>query len=150
MIKGLFKGLGYLLYFTFPILLCVVAFFGGGAAGDAAFGGRYEKWEQEQISGFTHTVTIYWDESNVPSILEVREDINWNINGCNEVQKLYGSLEQNETVTELPERSYRQNMIFVGLFTTPDGGTQYVNTAGYSLRSVTSDLTLYAVWRVME
>lgn len=162
--KGLFKAIGYLLYFTLPIIFCVVAFFLGGFASDAAFGNRYENWKTEQINLHMHTITIYWDEAGTQTTyLSVRDDLNWNISGCkNEGGNDFGlyyttfsgyaDLKFFEGIPEIvmPQQTQREGHVFKGLYTSPYGGTQFVNAAGYSVRTVTMDIELYALWQEVE
>lgn len=175
-----FKGIGYLFYFTLPIIFCAIGVGGGFLLGGFTMAQNQKNYLDSLIEDYTHTVTIWWDsEGKLQSEIKVREDINWNINGVlATVNKEYrsddvpfyydvfidvGKRDQDKTIKqfqfiqhewdinrglyELPEEAKRAGLKFLGLFNTPYGGTQFVNGAGYSLRDVTMDLVLYAVWQ---
>jgi hypothetical protein len=46
----------------------------------------------------------------------------------------------------LPSNAYQSGGKFLGLFTSPYGVEQYVDSNGYSLKNVKSDIVLYAVF----
>lgn len=51
-------------------------------------------------------------------------------------------------VQQAIQAAQEQGLTFGGLYTAPQGGgEQYANANGCALRSVTRDITLYAVWR---
>ncbi len=156
LLKSIFKAIGYLLYYILPIIFCVVAFFLGGIVGNAAFDG-FSKWEAEQKSLHTHTLTIYWDETGTQTTyLNVRDDLEWNISGYGGDYGLYYSnftsyadidFYGEAPAVLMPSQSQREGYKFMGLYTSPYGGTQFVNAAGYSVREVTMDIVLYALWQ---
>lgn len=156
LIKGIIKGIGYLLYFTLPIIFCVVGFFVGEAVANAAFGKRYYGWEAEQKEKHSHLITIHWDETGSRTTeITVRDDINWTISGSKNDYGLYYTYftghanlttQKDNSAVIMPQESIRAGYKFMGLYTSPFGGTQFVNAAGYSIRTVTMDLDLYALW----
>lgn len=157
--KILAKGIGRLLYYTLPLIFCVVAFFLGVAACDGVFNGKYEAWEMQQRVKHTHTVNIHWGDGDI-TVLEIRDDLNWNICGCNDIELYYknnldyykNEHESDKSVPELvmPQKSKREGYKFIGLFMSPLGGTQFVNSAGYSVRTIEFDIDLYAVWQEVD
>ena len=128
----------------------------GGIAGNAAFGNGFEKWEAEQISSHTHTLTIHWDEAGTQTTyLNIRDDIEWNISGYGyDFGLYYSSFTSYADINfygetpeiHMPSQAQREGYKFMGLYTSPYGGTQFVNAAGYSVRTVTMDIDLYALW----
>lgn len=155
-----------------PILLCGIALFGGLFIGGLASDQTFKGWLNKRLAEYTHTVTVHWGEGTADTVFTVREDLNWDINGIamaignngkDEMPHYYpefiedGGTSADPDVTtfsarhalkiELPSGAERDGYIFLGLFTEADGGECYVNGAGYSLRTVTGDITLYAHWQ---
>ncbi len=155
LIKLIFKGIGYFLKYTLPLWFCVIGFFLGAISSGFAFGNKYSEWELEQRALHTHNVTIHWDEGSDITYLEVRDDLNWNICGYADrgTIGLYYTKYQNWYYQasipqiEMPEQSKKVGYNFMGLYTSPLGGTQFVNAAGYSVRTVDVDIDLYAIWQ---
>lgn len=157
LIKWACKGLFYFLRYTWPVLLCVATFFLGAISSDAAFGGKYREWEMAQRELHTHNVTIHWDEGSSITRLKIRDDLNWNICGYNSDQYSDFGLFYTDYLDpytqasipeiKMPQQANKVGYKFMGLYTSPLGGTQFVNAAGYSVRTVDMDIDLYAVWQ---
>ena len=179
-IKLVFKGIGYVFYYTLPIIFCAIGVIGGIFVSGITMSQNQKNYLNSLIDDYTHTVTIWWDSEGIlQSEIKVREDVNWSINGvlATENKDHYSSddypyyclefidqekHDQDRTVKQfkfiptefdkynglydLPNEAKKAGFKFLGLFNTPYGGTQFVNGAGYSLRDVTMDLVLYAVW----
>ncbi len=133
------------------ILAVVLACRWGAAAGISWTDGKYKKYVEKTKLKNTCEVTIYWDEDGVRSdTIEVRKDLNWGINGDYEGSYSYG-LYYVETNPSSPlwgveDKMPKGKTKFAGLWTSAYGGTQVVNSAGYSLMQITEDCALYAVW----
>lgn len=140
------------LFYTFPIWLAFAGFFIGGAIGSNKFGDMKEDYIYETADSFTHKVTIYWDYENDPSkhtSLNIREDLNWYIYSNIKTEKLddYLYYEGNApTSFDLPILAQKAGYKFVGLFDNVYGGNQYVSAMGYSLKQITKNMTLYAIF----
>ncbi len=164
-LKYFFKGIGYVFYFIMPVLFCAIGV-GGAMVLFALTGPTRDDLVQPYIDEQTHIVTIWWDAEGVSqSEIKVREDVNWTIKGVSAGYKtpfyyetFMGSndfsqdksIKQHEEYPyefDLPKEATKEGWKFLGLFNTPFGGTQFVNGAGYSLRDVTTDMVLYAVWQ---
>ena len=112
-----------------------------------------EDFAQAKIAEYTHQVTVYWDaECTVSDVFSVREDLNWTLDAVT-VENQYSdqylepySEQEQYAPPELPKEAYRTGYRFLGLFSSPYGVEQYVDSNGYSLKSVTSNITLYACW----
>ena len=138
------KGFFYFMLYTLPLQLVVAAFFLGGLAGKAAAGDKYRVFFQQESAALTHSVIIQWDDSD-RTIIKVREDLDWTINGSDLNQDLYADSRVNSAPSI--SRDMKGNKTFAGLYTAPNGGgTQFINANGYSIKTVTQDLTLYPYW----
>lgn len=128
-----FKILFYFFKYTLPLWLCAVAFILGGSLPGLIYNASWNAYLEKQIEQNTHTVTIYWDETkNDLTTTDVRSDIEWTIDSCG--------------ITIPKKDGYG----FVGLYTSPYGGTQFVNAAGYVIKTINSDMELYACWSKKE
>ena len=137
------KGFLKFMLFTLPIQFVIAALFLGGIAGNAAAGDKYKDFFVEKSGKLTHTVTIQWDDFDKTK-MNVREDLDWTINGANLKQDLYAD---STVSTPSISNASKGGKIFMGLYTAPDGGgTQFVNAKGYSVKAVKQDLTLYPYW----
>ena len=145
--------MGRIIVIIINIYAIYLGFAWGGAVGSSWSDGKYDRWADPIKEAYTHTVTIYWNEDMTDfSTIEVRQDQNWTITGSNGYSALYTVHNPENATTEL---SYTlRNHIpagkteedFAGLWTSAYGGSQYLNSAGYSLYNVKSDMVLYAVW----
>lgn len=171
---GLGKIIKFIFKYLTPVLLCGIAVIGGIVTAALTLQQHYGGWLSNISSQYSHTVTIWWDEERgIKTTIFVREDQNWDINGTMHVRGKDGSLDdtpsyckeflsvellgEDPSVTQfmpepymapdLPQEAHKDGFAFLGLFSSPFGGTQFVNGAGYSLRRVTMDLDLYALWQ---
>ncbi|MBQ3235661.1 MAG: InlB B-repeat-containing protein [Clostridia bacterium] len=140
------------LFYTLPIWLAFAGFFLGGLIGGNKFGDMKEDYIYEQAEEFTHTVTIYCDYESNPNqtaTLKIREDLNWYIFGSLGTDRtddyLYYEKDAPKDIT-LPPYTQKEGYKFIGLFDNPYGGNQYVSAGGYSLKRVTKNVTLYALF----
>ncbi len=145
--------MGRIIVIIINIYAIYLGFAWGGMAGASWSNGKHDRWADPIIDAYTHTVTIYWNEDMTDfSTIDVRQDQNWTITGSNGYRALYTVSNPENATMELsyalsghiPEGKTVEN--FAGLFTTPWGGTPYLNAAGYSLINVKSDMVLYANW----
>ncbi|MBQ7368951.1 MAG: hypothetical protein IJW60_04520 [Clostridia bacterium] len=146
--------MGRIIVILLNLYVIYLGFTGGIATGMGWSDGKYDDWEEQRMTEYMHTVTIYWDEYGTDyTTIDVREDMNWTIQGACGVWSLYSSYSPVNTSDtglstmlsyHLPEGKTVDD--FAGLWTSAYGGTQYLNSAGYSLYNVKSDITLYAVW----
>ena len=147
--------MGTILIILINLYVIYLGFCGGSAVGTGWTEDKYDDWKDQKISEYTHQVTIYWDEDMTRvSTIYVREDMNWTIAGSYGYEDtLYGT--STPTTSEETELAYMLNgktpegktiQDFAGLWTSAYGGTQYLNSAGYSLYTIKEDITLFAVW----
>lgn len=147
--------MGRLLIILINLYVIYLGFCGGSALGTSWTEDKYDQWEDQKISEYTHKVTIYWNEDMTRySTIYVREDMNWTIEGSYGYNdSVYGA--SNPTSKEDTGLSYMLNgkmpdgktiEDFAGLWTSAYGGTQYLNSAGYSLYTIKEDIALFAIW----
>ena len=145
--------MGRIIVIIINIYAIYLGFAWGGMAGSSWSDGKHDRWADPIIDAYTHTVTIYWNEDMTDfSTIDVRQDQNWTITGSNGYRALYTVSNPENATMELsyalnghvPEGKTKED--FDGLWLNPTGGTQYLNSAGYSLYSVKSDMVLYALW----
>lgn len=156
-IKWIGIGLWYLLKYTFPLLLCVILGLGAFVGSGVVFGKKVSnKWDNYVSNNMQHTVTIYWDESRSDfTTVAVREDLEWNLVDGVAQEYTKAGFRYNDRIMgaqmsdyhNAPSQMRREGYKFLGLFDTPFGGEQYVNAAGYALRTITRDIELYANWQ---
>lgn len=154
--KALWFALKYLaiaLYYTLPIIFIFLGFVFGDGCGDDCFGDLDEKYATERCGEFTHSVTIYWDETETNySVILVREDLNWFLttnDSINYSEILYDQTQDFSSV-ELPTQTKREGYVFKGLYDLSMGnGEQYVTESGYSLKRITERIELYAYWEAV-
>lgn len=142
------KGIFYFFKYTFPIQIIALLIYLGVLAGLGTNAHKYSNWKYDKQEDYKHRIVIYWDEEQKNySEIYVREDINWSINGMCERcrEELYSSCDHLNEV-KLPAKANRNGYTFCGLGTSPYGGEMYINAAGYSLKQVTNDMNLYAIW----
>lgn len=107
----------------------------------------------------THEVSIVWGTDKAPDYIVVVENQPWTIDGRGWGDRLY--TDQHEytydsyilmvpTGIRVPEVPTRTGYVFLGLYSSDIGGVQYTNAAGYGIRPVISDMTLYALWQEAE
>ena len=147
--------MGRIIIILINLYIIYLGFGWGAAAGQGWSEGKYDDWADQVKQAYTHKITIYWDwegDTTDCSTIYVREDMNWTISGSYGYDNLYSTSNPERSETGL---SYAlSNRVpagktvedFDGLWTSAYGGTQYLNSAGYSLYNVKSDITLYAVW----
>lgn len=139
-VKMLFKSLIY----TWPLLLCFFAFFGGGSLADGIFGDKYS--EQTLADEYIITVHVHWENGEQDSYLTVRRDLEWSLaDGCKwaSPHATNGAYDRDIPAPEIPTKAgYR----FLGLYTSPSGGSMVVSPGGYSVLTLSGDIELYAVW----
>ncbi len=158
---GLFYAGKFVIKYLSPVIACVACFFIGGSCGSSCTSSRFEDWEKETRSKYAHQVVIYWDEAETDyTTIEVREDLNWTINGREGDGDVFGhngnSADGASTPSpSLPSKTQKSGYEFLGLFLDPNGvGAQVVNAKGYSVVSVKELMSLsignrikvYAVW----
>lgn len=135
------------LFYTGPILICIFAFFMGGSLANAIWGGRYSESAVED--SYEIRVTIDWQCSKGTETLTVRRDLQWTTadgkgggplfdeNGWHD----YDGYEAPPTVP------VRDGYRFLGLYTSPMGGSMVVSAGGYCVTNLPEgDITLYALW----
>ena len=137
-----------------PIFLILIAFLGGASLGNEWFVETiYGGYVSDVVDDYSHRVTVYWDEECTESdSFYVREDFNWAFNerrleySYDDVRDfdLYTDYQVGENI--LPDKASRQGYRFIGLFSSPYGVEQYVDANGYSMKTVKSDISLYAMW----
>jgi hypothetical protein len=148
------KGLLWLIVNFGHILLIPVAFFLAIGIGTSIFiEPMVEGYEDNIKEEYVHSVTVYWnDDRTVSDTFYVREDLNWTLNKYDiesPSHDYYTSLYYEENCPDmpvLPSNAYQSGGKFLGLFTSPYGVEQYVDSNGYSLKNVKSDIVLYAVF----
>lgn len=158
LIKFIFKCIGYFLKYTLPLWFCVIGCFLGLITSVYVIGDQYSGWELEQRAAHTHSVVIHWDEGSDVTTLQVRDDLNWNIcgytTGYADIGLYYTEHipHNNGSIPEIvmPQQTKKVGYNFMGLYTSPLGGTQFVNAAGYSVRTVDMDIDLYAIWQKVD
>ncbi len=145
--------MGRIIIILINLYIIFVGFSWGAEVGTGWSANKYENWSDQVKEAYTHTVTIYWDETMTDyTTISVREDINWTISGSYGYGDLYttSNPEYGDTglsymlSTHIPEGKTIAD--FDGLWTSAYGGTQYLNSAGYSLYNVKNDMALFAVW----
>lgn len=106
-----------------PILFCFFAILIGYEMGSYY---SYKYYTED------YSVTIHWSENESDcTVIEVNETFGWNI-------------------TEELSRRSKSGYEFAGLSKSPMGGIMYTNSAGYSIKTIHSDIELYAVWIPIE
>ncbi len=145
--------MGRIIIILINLYVIYLGFGWGAMTGQGWSEGKYDDWADQVKQAYTHTVTIYWDENMTDySTISVREDMNWTISGSYGYDSLYSISNPENNQSEL---SYALNGKvptgktvddFAGLWTSAYGGTQYLNSAGYSLYNIKNDITLFAVW----
>ncbi len=145
--------MGRIIIILINLYVIYLGFGWGSAVGTGWTANKYDDWADQVKQAYTHTVTIYWDENMTDySTISVREDNNWTISGSYGYGSLYtvSNPERGETglsyalIGHIPEGKTAED--FAGLWTSAYGGTQYVNSAGYSLYTVKDDMALFALW----
>lgn len=142
------KGIFYFIKYTLPVQVVALFIFIGVLIGNNINESKYSLWKYDKQQEYTYRIVIYWDEEQKNySEIYVREDINWSINGMCERcrEELYSSCGHLNDV-KLPAKASKKGYTFCGLGTSPYGGEMYINGAGYSLKQVTNDMKLYAIW----
>ena len=139
-VKMLFKSLIY----TWPLILCFVAFYGGGALANGIWGGKYSESALEEE--YVITVQVHWENGDPDSYQTVRRDLEWSLgDGCKwaKLHDTDGAYDADIPAPVIPEKpGYR----FLGLYTSPAGGSMVVSPGGYSVLTLTGDIELYAMW----
>jgi hypothetical protein len=137
---------GKVLKYTLPIIFVAVGIAIGVSSGYGVAGNTFYNWEDKKIESLCHDVTIHWNNADKDvSYLTVREDLEWNINGCESGDDLYAN--SNLSVSSLPYYATSwAGHEFLGLYTSSYGGEMVVNAAGYALVTIQYDLDLYAMW----
>lgn len=144
------KGIFYIAYYTLPIAMVIGGFAGGGNAGEAAGYSKYEKYEEARIDELSHRVIIKDGDEEIRTII-VREDKPWD---------LWGELGYDDE-QPYPTRGYevtemrlsgisKDGYRFVGLYSSPEGGTRFANASGCGIRDIKSSMTLYAVYEPID
>lgn len=145
--------MGRIIIILINLYIIFVGFSWGAEVGTGWTANKYENWSDQVKEAYTHTVTIYWDENMTDyTTISVRQDINWTISGTYGYDSLYTTTNPERGDTGLsymlnghiPEGKTAED--FDGLWTSAYGGTQYLNSAGYSLYNVKNDMALFAVW----
>ena len=145
--------MGRIIIILINLYIIYVGFGWGATVGTGWSKGKYDEWADQMKAAYTHTITIYWDENMTDySTISVREDKNWTISGAYGYDSLYTTSNPERSETGLtyalnghiPEGKTAED--FAGLWTSAYGGTQYLNSAGYSLHNVKQDIALFAVW----
>lgn len=155
MLLFIFKLLLFAGYYTLPIWIVIFGFSGGAALGSAKGQDVYDKYEREAISDLTHTVTIYTDNGSHFEI-RVREDQHWTVDGSLNSSGVpyeydeYVGTPDGDTNYVRESGLFKSGKRFLGLYTSPDGGTCFANGAGYGIKDVTGDMTLYAVYETIS
>lgn len=146
------KGIFYIAYYTMPIAMVIGGFALGGNAGDAAGYSKYEKYEEARIDELSHRVIIKDGEEEV-AVMTVREDKAWDVSGYlgydDEEPYPTRGYDANENCVKnfgLEKSGYR----FVGLYSSPEGGTRFANASGCGIRDIKSSMTLYAVYEPID
>lgn len=157
-------------YYTLPVWIVLAGFAGGGTLGSEKGQAVYDKYEEERIEELTHTVTIYRAD-NTKFTIQVREDQNWTVEGYSgydytvpfsydesdeyllsdgnddsDYDYYYGS-SSSQSVVEKMDLDGNGSKVFIGLYSSPDGGTCFANGSGCGIKDITEDITLYAVYR---
>ncbi len=82
LIKMIFKGVGYILLYTLPIIFCLVGIGAGFWVAAYSIALNQENFIESIEEPLTHNVRIQWDNAgNIVTSIVVREDLNWGING---------------------------------------------------------------------
>lgn len=145
--------MGRIIIILINLYVIYLGFGWGVSVGEGWTEGKYTKWSNQVKQAYTHTITIYWNENMTDySTISVREDTNWTISGAYGYDSLYSTSnpapsEMNLTYAlsgHIPEGKTVED--FAGLWTSAYGGSQYLNSAGYSLYNVKNDVTLFAIW----
>lgn len=147
--------MGRIFIFIINLYIIYLGFGWGVSVGEGWTLGKYDEWVEQQAAHYSHTVTIYWDEEMTEySTITVREDMNWTITGyCGPWDSVYSVSNPSSYDTglsymlngKIPEGKTIQD--FAGLWTSAYGGTQYLNSAGYSLYTIKQDTVLFALWK---
>ena len=138
--KMLFKSLIY----TWPLILCFVAFWGGGALADGIWGGKYGESTLEDE--YVITVHVHWENGDPDGYLTVRRDLAWTLEDGRKWANLHVTNGAYDADIEAPEIPTRAGYRFLGLYTSPAGGSMVVSPGGYSVLTLTGDIELYAMW----
>ena len=150
-------------YYTLPVWMVLFGFVGGGNLGSSKGEAVYDNYVEERIEELTHTVTIYHDDGSKFTI-QVRQDQNWTVEGYHSVEYTtpFSYEEYDESLLDDDDNDYysesktcveRMNLagkgskVFIGLYSSPDGGTCFANGSGCGIKDITEDITLYAVYR---
>ena len=162
-IKYIFIGVFWVLVFTLPIWMLVGGFVGGASAGSSRYTEKFEEWEHEQIVEVTHKVTIHWENGQGDTIIYVREDLPYTINGINTSIAYYNYIPNADDGVsdadfcttdcekiEMPSNGIREGYELTGFYTGQHGGSLVINAAGYGLITINSDLELYANWKEVQ
>ena len=147
--------MGRIIIILINLYIIYLGFGWGAAVGSGWTSNAYDDWADQKIAEYTHEVTIYWDENMTSyTIIEVREDMNWTISGTygytSSVYSMSNPTSRDDTGISymlngrVPEGKTIED--FAGLWNTAYGGTQYVNSAGYSLYTIKGDMALFALW----
>lgn len=140
-----------------PILLIIFAIMLSSTIGTMLFDGLINlSYIQNVQDDYTHKVTVYWDaEGREQDTFYVREDLNWILNDSildmdseNDYDYLsfYTDVSVEADLPDIVLEKQTDGKRFAGLFTSPYGIEQYTDRNGYSLKTVTYDIVLYAIW----
>ena len=153
------RGILWLIVNLGHVLLIPIAFFTAVGLGSSLIAApMVDGYEDGLEEKYSHEVTVYWNKDRTDfDTFTVREDVNWTFNknevengACSEYYSIFSSSNDCPEKPTLPSEAYSSNGKFLGLFTSPYGVEQYVDSNGYSLKSVKSDIVLYAVFENAE
>ena len=118
---------------------------------------KVASWAADELADTRHTVTINWNyQGKQDDLITVYENQPWTISGYSWGDNLYAQSDytyENYIVSipssnvSAPSVPTRNGYVFMGLYSSEVGGIQYTNGAGYGLRKIVSDITLYALWQ---
>lgn len=160
MIGAIFKLIGKLIYFTFPVWFLIGGISMGVSLGLGVRNDKLHSWESAMVRDSAHEVTVVWDNGMSNSRFTVYDNQPWTLNGSVGGNSLYADSSRTESgvirdyQTGIENQLYTLNIHipsktdcrFQGLYSSPEGGVQYTNASGYGIRSIVSDMTLYAIW----
>ena len=140
--------MGRLIVIILNLYVIYLGIAGGISVGEGWSADKYDDWSEQREATYEHMVVIYWDEDlQYSDEIVVREDLNWSIRGSYGNYSLYSvSNYEPSFATEYVPTPPEGYTAFAGLWTSPYGGTQVVNSAGYPMMSIEQDMILYAVW----
>ena len=151
----IFRGIVNLVRYTLPVTVVIVGISLGISGGIKVKDRKVENWVEDELAATSHSVTIDWGYSGKRDTITVYENQPWTVNGYSWGHNLYAQYDytyesfivsipsSNISTPTIPDRS---GYVFMGLYSSEVGGIQYTNGAGYGLRKINTNMTLYALW----